>query len=1220
MPTVQQQGPMRRDEDSILRNRSFMLEGMLELTAEVDSGAQDVVSSEKEEDIDEAFGVIPDAFVQSENIGDGGSGAEAAFLRQSERKISWAMMSIMVIVYSALSLLIGLVLDPLAAIPLLLLLASFGLFLGERWIGKGELNLLGVTWVIISMKILYGTALELNRWEVGGLLPIGLSEVGIALCMLVIFNVLLAYRHNSDAIAAQATLVLLAIGSTAGSVAGEDGVIAMILVAVLLLHGLAIHRSSGNLASLGIAASNLWVGMHALTDGFEIGSLTVVSLDHPLKLFMALVVVNGTNAMVATRFSSSPNWFSSALEHSGIAKPGLWGISVMLSMIGALMVVGSVRENLAFASAIILLLAISYFSSYLVVRGSSKRSVWMLSSISLSCLITTLLGLENGLFSLSLDPYWAFSAGGAIALAGMLVVHQGKVSNTVLWAGSIGISVLLLVLIPLDGSIEYGLAWVLVIFGMMHAAGGWLAIKRGSASLAGVAALTPWIWPTVLIVIDEVGVTFSSARSSGGATNGALEIGGDLFVAYLAMSLILSVFVCSRFGDSSLNISSGIIGTSEISASIKQSGTLNLWNLALWIPVSSTALLFLSGYLTSLEAPLILMVISIGHAWFSSIGIRPDSSMSIPIFVGLGGVLLQWIGADASMLILVIALGILVPLALSSWESSKDWVGLCVQSGPVLLLMPGASLGSYEASVGWIPDPIICAVLVGIATSAVGMFRTSIQNSILPVATVIMVHSSMLCVLTVLDGRVEGIATAFGVFGVSSIWFVTRGEILRELKAIAERDRRREEVLSMGSSTSEQDVHRPVVEVHKSAGASGQSYVDEVRHFPMIAIGVIGIVCASLVLASFILGPQPILVLSAGSFLVIIVALEGARVRRIGVGMSNTLGSDATHAVAVIGVGCAIVFGHTNPSSSVNDLTDLGVAIPVILLLGIATFANGKKGLLERRSVVDWIVYPLTAIRVAGFVIIGSLPAPLSVDPLEGGLLEWIYPFMLLEFVLILAIILDVLVDAQSRKGNSNVGVRNGFREVVFVFSIILLSWGPAGILAVMRGLYSSMKDRRTREAGAIALLLPVSIVSLEPSLSFISSIVDSLIIGELLVFMLILFAGMFVNIERWVAPSVQNAHILLLIVSLTILRLEIGVILLILVSSVVWSYGILKLRRGLRVLGLVDLAIASFGGVMLWLSDMSATWLLILTTSVSIELAIILWLSQRDMEVLEID
>ena len=53
----------------------------------------------------------------------------------------------------------------------------------------------------------------------------------------------------------------------------------------------------------------------------------------------------------------------------------------------------------------------------------------------------------------------------------------------------------------------------------------------------------------------------------------------------------------------------------------------------------------------------------------------------------------------------------------------------------------------------WIPDPIICALVVGMATAAVGMFRTGAQNSILPVATVVMFHSSMLCVLTVLDGR-----------------------------------------------------------------------------------------------------------------------------------------------------------------------------------------------------------------------------------------------------------------------------------------------------------------------------------------------------------------------------------------------------------------------------------------------------------------------------------
>ena len=89
-----------------------MLEGVLELAADIDSSTQDDDSSE-EADIDEAFGTIPEAFVPSEDINGADSGPETVFLRQSERKISWAMMSIMVVVYSAMSLLIGLVLNPL---------------------------------------------------------------------------------------------------------------------------------------------------------------------------------------------------------------------------------------------------------------------------------------------------------------------------------------------------------------------------------------------------------------------------------------------------------------------------------------------------------------------------------------------------------------------------------------------------------------------------------------------------------------------------------------------------------------------------------------------------------------------------------------------------------------------------------------------------------------------------------------------------------------------------------------------------------------------------------------------------------------------------------------------------------------------------------------------------------------------------------------------------
>ena len=75
----------------------------------------------------------------------------------------------------------------------------------------------------------------------------------------------------------------------------------------------------------------------------------------------------------------------------------------------------------------------------------------------------------------------------------------------------------------------------------------------------------------------------------------------------------------------------------------------------------------------------------------------------------------------------------------------------------------------------------------------------------------------------------------------------------------------------------------------------------------------------------------------------------------------------------------------------------------------------------------------------------------------------------LLEFVLILAIILDVLVDVQSRR-NSNVGVRSGFREVIFAFSVILLSWVQLDSCSHEALQFS--KGQAYERAGAIAFLL----------------------------------------------------------------------------------------------------------------------------------------------------
>ena len=129
-----------------------------------------------------------------------------------------------------------------------------------------------------------GLSIELQRW---GIIDVG--GLGVFLLIAVGLNIVLSYRYDHDAIGAQSTLVLLAIGSTAGSLYGQEGVAVMILVSTVLMHVLIHTESQVTLQRLGIASSNLWIGMHAITSGFEIGELKVLALDRPLLLFVLMM-------------------------------------------------------------------------------------------------------------------------------------------------------------------------------------------------------------------------------------------------------------------------------------------------------------------------------------------------------------------------------------------------------------------------------------------------------------------------------------------------------------------------------------------------------------------------------------------------------------------------------------------------------------------------------------------------------------------------------------------------------------------------------------------------------------------------------------------------------------------------------------------------------------------------------------------------------------------
>ena len=130
----------------------------------------------------------------------------------------------------------------------------------------------------------------------------------------------------------------------------------------------------------------------------------------------------------------------------------------------------------------------------------------------------------------------------------------------------------------------------------------------------------------------------------------------------------------------------------------------------------------------------------------------------------------------------------------------------------------------------------------------------------------------------------------------------------------------------------------------------------------------------------------------------------------------------------------------------------------------------------------------------------------------------------------------------------------------------------------------------------------------------------ETAILVELALFTLILFMGVLIDLDSWSVSSVQNAHILVGVSSFYILSVEVGVIVLICISTLAWSQGITRLRRGLRITGLIDFSLAAVIGIMIWLSTMSSSWLLALTTFLSAELAVVLWLSQRSMKQIEID
>ena len=1202
-------------------------------TVEVDEALGDVFDPFKEASGKEAGAISSDGTVTSAPEDD----IVISMAKDGERRVNWSLMVSMIFVFSLLSVVAGTAFPPLISLVLLLILAITGFALGERWIPDKNLHLLGVSWVIISMKVLYGLAIELNRWELGEFLPISVEVLAVVLLLLVALNVFIAYRHDHDAIAAQATLVLLAIGSTAGSIGGEVGVAVMILLATLLLHGLALHRGSGNLAALGVAASNLWIGMHAITNGFTAGSLVIEPLDTPLILFLLLMLVSGINSGMAARFAREDNWFSQGFKAAGLGQPGLWGVSISLGMVGALMAVASSREDSGYALGMVTFLAGAFGGSYLIVRGVERLRV-AIPLMAGAVLFSLLLIFGETTEAISLfNRYETFTIFAAILTGFVILRDQNRVTDRVLWVGSVGVLVLLVVLIPAQSEADGGDGG-LVLLGLLtalHIGTAILAIMRQAPSLAGATVLLPWTWVLLQEFVVESFRTVMIANGWDDPGN-IIHLATTPFAVYLIISVALMLIVNLQLGETGVNLAAGFLGITEVSASIRDSGVLQLWAIGLWLPMVTIVVMAHAGGFTAITLLAVVSVVSLSHLGAEFAGKRLGGPIALLGVIAVSAAVLGWRHGLDEMWIILLLIATASILYRGDPENEPVFTnGMALMSLPLIIAISTKDPSRILDSTNSIPNidlSVTSVTCTGLVMSFYLPRAEKMEKLLKPAAAALWLLVITIGLSIQLENQTSTMA-GIGLFALSALWLVARGEIRAELKtltqreqllAIAEQDT--VEKLSLGSG--QLDTYDPKrLELQQKrkkrrdlpvTDDDSELYTTDVSHRPTIVLLVLFLVLGSVIVWSLLFSSSPLILLSAGIFATILVAIARLRTKQLDLDLPMVMGIEMPIAYAIIGLVVALISGHLGPGASNTDLLDLAVVTILILQFVIISLYQ-RDNLLDRIPIaIDWFVLPLVLGRIVGALLVESLPFPFTVDPFDGGLIGWQIPWLLLEVLLIFTIIIDLMIDSRRSSVGRDTHLSSsgrGLRALAYV----MISWGPAGILAVANAIYTGRKHRQVEAVGLAIICLPLALFSMGTFIPQFIEYLDWIMLAGGFVMLGLVAASVPMRNGHWTMMAAIDSHILMFAGLILVNMWIIYPIALFAISTTLWVVGIFHLRRVLRIWGFGDLILGIAASLLMLgaASSINAMGLFLLLTVVGAELALVTWLGQRHQEAL---
>ena len=1242
---------VKRDE--MIRKKNFSRARGLDISSFMindEKGEQESESVDLEEevvkDIDKAMGEVAELFSRGgdEHKMAGAVQKDGTVIKppendsvtdmsiHGEKRLGFGLLIAMVFIWSAIGTIVGTVLAPVVSAIGLILMVVIGLLLGEKWIPNPNMRILGVTWVIISMKLFYGLAIDMWRWDWLANLPIEEGQaLGIFLLSAVGLNIFLAQRHDEDAIAAQATLILLIIGSATGALYGELGIAVMIVAGTILLHGLALLRNSGNLASLGIAVSYLWIGAHAISNNWNLFGLEIIPFEDDLILFLLMVCITAANATMAAKFVDADNWFSAAFKSLGLGKPGLWSVSVGLGMIGALLAIAANRLETGYALAQLVLLLTAFSASYLVVRGVpwTKLAPWVL--VPAPFLLAALSLMVSGAFDaelerFSLQPYSLYAAMTALFTTSALLRHQTAVSDHVLWAGGLVIVTLLTLLIPADDQ-STGSRTLLISQGVVWIGLSYLAVQRNSPSIAGTAVIAPWIW--LLFFATDAENRLISADFI------PVAIAEYDLAMWMGLLLVQQVWVNIEHGETGLNIASRLAGLSEFNARLRDSAVLQLWNLSFLLTLFVTWAITRPGALPAYGLYGILCALLAGHVAMVYLGKHKGKPRSLMTVWGISAVALSWTYGQAAIwaLTLVAACAVLLHVSDRMKASGANEFELKKAEalpGQLLTLMMGLLSGFFviialdplnmtvlTGSENLLSDDFNLIILTVITLAAIALYlvRASTLEKLLPPA----LSAVGLMVVMILAGQVQDsgivVLLTIAAFIVSGAYLALQGEFRSGMRALArkeerlarieEKRQRMADFISQNSETESQESidsevgaakkesNLQMIDVElldlaekqrkraKRAGSIGQYdlEVGDIHHRPVIVISFLVTVILASMFLSFTTGNGFTILAFCVMISILFITLARLRANQIGLRLPDVMGIELPIAISMVGLVLVHITGRI--SNSVIELDDAKhlavIAVGLTILSGVGLLGRSDLG-LRIPNALEGIVYLLAFDRIMCVIIGGEVPLPFQFDPFDGALVDWIIPLIFIEVLMLGFLFGFDWVEGERIKRGLADHRGSGGRSAWLVFAS-MVSFGPAAILALLFGIRRGWSWQQPAVVMIAWIMLPLPIHgTLFWANNYLALPVFGMNITAAILGVVSIMFVVWSIVESkgiWLASALWSVHILLLSAGIGWGDLAILSVFVMICSTTAWVSGIITLRKSWRVFGAADLVIA---------------------------------------------